>query len=66
MIYVLTSAGDSWQDLSLVFCNPSGGFRNRSDARASFAALLKRIGLPRLSKIGCSAPAQEASLDGQN
>jgi len=42
------TVGDSWQDLNLVFCNPSGGFRNRGTTRESFATLLKRIGLPHM------------------
>lgn len=43
-----TKVGAAWQDQDLVFCNPFGKYRSRSSTRASFDALLKRVGLPHM------------------
>lgn len=39
-------ADSSWQDLNLVFCNPSGQFRSRPGIQALMRPLLKKLGLP--------------------
>lgn len=41
-------AGDAWQNLNLVFCGPTGGYRHQTKTRESFNRLLKKIGLPRM------------------
>lgn len=39
-------AGDAWQALDLIFCNPTGGYRHQTKTREAFKRLLKKIGLP--------------------
>jgi integrase len=42
------AAGSQWQDMDLIFCNPTGGFRAPAANGKCFDRLLARAGLPRM------------------